>query len=340
MTYALDENGDLVHVSNVPRGTSCGCFCPICEKSLCAKKGPKRADHFSHVNSHDCKGSDETLIHQMAKEVLLEVGQIMLPPSSGIFPSGLVKLHQIEAEKWDEHYHIKPDVVGVMENGDQLLIEFYYSHQVERKKRKLIIENKLKCLEVDLAFQDFDKASLREFITNSTEEREWIASEESTQKTETEELTYPSSRNPVYVLAGDLLRQIFAENTLILHPFLEYQGNYSMFNTDALYDLKELGYNFHKAHYNNHRFKCNILLSKKLENGRRSFIAISVRGRRRPEGFKHPKAWMIIDIIPKRGSTIDDIKNYWANAKIIKTTDTNVIYTGFSQWLSKEQQAH
>ena len=133
LTRAWDKNKVLVHVDDVPRGALCGCICPICEQPLYARKGPKRAYHFSHAYNHDCKGSDETLIHQMAKEVLLEIGQIMLPSLSGKFPSGLVKLHHVEAEKWDEQYHIKPDVVGVMENGDTLLVEFYYSHKVETK---------------------------------------------------------------------------------------------------------------------------------------------------------------------------------------------------------------
>lgn len=333
LTRAWDENKVLVHVDDVPRGALCGCICPICEQPLYARKGPKRAYHFSHAYNHDCKGSDETLIHQMAKEVLLEVGQIMLPLSSGKFPSGLVKLHQIEAEKWDEQYHIKPDVVGIMENREPLLIEFYYSHKVERKKRKLIIENNLKCLEIDLAFQEFDKTSLCEFITNSTEDREWIMPEKAVQITETEGVSYPSSRNPVYGQASDLLRQIFVENTLYLHPFLEYFGNYSMFDSDVLYDLKELGYDFHKAHFNNRRFKYDLLLSKIQEDGKKSFMAISVRGRCRPEGFWHPKDWMVIDIIPKRGSTIDEIKDRWANAVIVKTPMTNVIYTSFDERL-------
>lgn len=340
LTYAWDENKVLVHVNDVPSGASCGCFCPICEQPLYARKGPKRAYHFSHAYNHDCKGSDETLIHQMAKEVFLEVGQIMLPPSSGKFPSGLVKLHQVEAEKWDEQYHIKPDVVGFMENGVPLLVEFYYSHKVGRKKRRIITENNLYCIEIDLAFQDFDKASLLEFITNSIEDREWIVPEESFQKTETEDISYSSSRNPVYSQASDLLRQIFMEDTLYLHPYLEYLDNYSLFDSNALYDLKELGYDFHRAHYNNRRFRYDLLLSKIQEDGKKCFIAISVRGRCRPVGFWHPKDWMIIDIILKRASSINAVKEQWVNAVIRKTDKTNVIYTGFGEWFKKERRLH
>lgn len=340
LTRAWDENKVLVHVDDVPSGASCGCFCPICEQPLIARKGLKRAYHFSHAHNYDCKGSDESLIHKMAKEVLLEAGQMLLPPSGDKFPSGLVRLYHIEAEKWDEHYHIKPDVVGIMENGEPLLVEFYYSHKVGRKKRKLIVENNLKCLEVDLAFQDFEKASLREFITNSIEDREWIVPEEIVQKKETEGLSHPSSRNLVYSQASDLLKQVFAENTLYLHPYLEYLDNYSMFDSDALFDLKKLGYDYHRAHYNNRRFRYDLLLSKIYEGGRKCFIAISVRGRCRPKGFLHPNNWMIIDIIPKRGSTIDEIIDCWANAVIVKTPVMNVVYTGFDERFLNEKQSN
>lgn len=337
LTRAWDENKVLVHVDDVPKGASCGCICPICETPLYARQGEKRTHHFSHAYNHNCKGSDETLLHKMAKEVLLDVGKIMLPPSSGDFPSGLVKLHNVESEKWEEQYHIKPDVVGIMGNGIPLLIEFYVSHKIDRRKRKIILNNNLNCLEIDLGFQDYDKVSLREFLINSTEDREWIAIEEPVQKTETDNVSYSSKRNPVYGLASDMLKQIFKEKTLYLHPYLEYQGNYSMFDSDALFDLKELGYDFHKAHYNNRRFKCDILLSKIKENGKRCFIAISVRGRCRSEGFRHPKGWMIIDIILKRGSTIDNIKDRWTDAVIVKTPDTSIIYTGFYEWFLKEK---
>ena len=46
---------------------------------------------------------------------------------------------------------------------------------------------------------------------------------------------------------------------------------------------------------------------------------------------------MIIDIILKRGITIDDIKDCWADAVIVKTPDTNIIYTGFDEWFLKEK---
>lgn len=64
----------------------------------------------------------------------------MLPQSnSDAFPSGLVRIHNVEVEKWDERYGFRPDVEGIMDNGDRLLIEFLVSHKVDGKNAKSLL---------------------------------------------------------------------------------------------------------------------------------------------------------------------------------------------------------
>ena len=36
LTWALNQEGDLVHVDEVPNGNECGCVCPHCKSALCA----------------------------------------------------------------------------------------------------------------------------------------------------------------------------------------------------------------------------------------------------------------------------------------------------------------
>lgn len=336
LTHAWDENKVLVHVDSVAKGKDCGCRCPICEYPLSARQGQIRASHFAHLNNHDCKGSDETILHQMAKEVLLEEGQLMLPPSSGDFPSGLVKLFDIKSEIWDEKYRIRPDVEGITENGQRVLIEFYVSHEVKEKKRRIIIDNDLKCIEIDLNYQNLDKDEIRVFLTKSSAYRKWIIQKETNRK---EKGGVPSSSNPnpVYRHVGEVLRNTFVERTLYLHPYKQYIGNYTMFDADVLYDLKGLGYDIYKVHYKYRKFNSDLLLSKTNAEGKKSFISINVRGRRRSEGFRYPNGWMIIDIILKRGSTVDNFKDHWAKGIIIQTPVTDVFYKDFDEWRSKER---
>lgn len=338
LNYALDGNGVLVHVDNVAKGKACGCFCPSCKKPLYAKHGRKRMHHFAHAFDHDCKGAYETVLHLLAKEVLQEVGQIMLPLSTNDgFPSGLVKLTNLEIEKWDERYRIKPDVEGILENGERLLVEFLVSHRVDEKKRQVIIDNHLKCVEIDINYQALDKADLREFLTNSKEDREWVRPLQIVPKKE-ERLTYPSTRNPVYGQARDILKSIYDQKTLLLHPYLEYPDNYSMFGSDTTIDLRELGYDVCEVHTKYRGFKSDLLLSKSQEEGKGNHISINVRGRRRSDRFKRPKGLFIIDIVLKYGSTVDDIKGRWKNAVIAENYGTKVIYTGFEEWVSREHR--
>ena len=69
ITYALNENGELVYVDSVPTGVKCNCFCIKCHEPLVAKnKGLKRTHHFSHTSGKDCEYAYESMLHLLAKE--------------------------------------------------------------------------------------------------------------------------------------------------------------------------------------------------------------------------------------------------------------------------------
>lgn len=206
LTFALDEGGALVHVDDVAKGMKCGCHCPHCNAPLYAKNaGQIREHHFAHAQGLECEGAYESSLHLLAKEVLQETGRIMLPQSiSSTFPSGLVRIHNVEVEKWDERYGFRPDVEGVMDNGERLLIEFLVSHKVDGKKRQIIVDNNLKCIEIDINYQALDRAKLKEFLTDTDDDRKWIVSMPQLQKSTGESFSY--GRNPLYENARDFLK--------------------------------------------------------------------------------------------------------------------------------------
>ena len=60
LTYALNKDGDLVHIDSVPNGNDCACICPHCKSDLCAKNAgseSKKVHHFAHVSGVDCVGA-------------------------------------------------------------------------------------------------------------------------------------------------------------------------------------------------------------------------------------------------------------------------------------------
>jgi hypothetical protein len=316
LTYALDDNGILVHVDGVPKGAKCNCHCPHCQSMLYAKNGgQERTHHFAHAKGHECENAYESALHLLAKEILLETGHIMLPSSTSV-----VSLSQVYAEKYDEQYHIRPDIEGVLENGERLLIEFYVSHKVDYNKRKIIIDNHLKCIEIDINYQPLDKSELKEFLLNSSEDRRWITS---TPTPATGEVSSSYGRNPIYDKVRDVLKDVYEEKTLIIYP---HQHSFRHPNTG--YDLKRFGYDVCEVNTQYRGFKSDLLLYRSQRTNK-DYISINIRGRRRPYGYKRPKELRVIDIIIRNDSD-KDLKLKWGGGQLKDTSwDIIVEYAGF-----------
>lgn len=231
LTYAMDESQALVHVDQVQKGLKCGCFCPHCGAKLYAKNGGTiREHHFAHEHGAECEGAYESSMHLLAKEILQGAGCIMLPESWDVSkPSGLVKIHNVEIEKWDNQYSIRPDAECIMDNGQRLLIEFFFSHKVDGKKRGIIIDNNLLCIEIDINYQELDRNEMKRFLTESTEDREWVKPKASPVH---HEESVGNGRNPLYDKARDRLKEIFDEGTFNIGGC--YELGYKIFDIIAV----------------------------------------------------------------------------------------------------------
>lgn len=286
ITYAMNVDEQMVHVDSVPIGNKCGCHCPHCNGLLYAKNGgKKREHHFAHASGHECDGAYESSVHHLAKQVLLESGVIMLPETEKFdYPSGLVELHNIEVEKWDERYKIRPDVEGVMNNGERLLIEFNFAHKVDYNKHKIIVENNLKCIEIDVKYQAEDKNELKDFLIDTAEDRHWLV-EYNAPTPPKDDVSFSYPKNPIFGQVREILKAVFDEKTIMINP----KGYGPSF------DLKQWGYNICEIATKYRGFKTDLLLyrSQKEDKG---YIAINVRGRRRVRLDK-PKNLRLIDVV-------------------------------------------
>lgn len=320
LTYALDKNRVLTHVDDVLRGLRCQCVCPHCKAPLYAKNtGLIREHHFAHAKGKECEYANETALHLLAKQIVLETGKIMLPKSlDDSMPSGLIRLHDVKIEQYDAQYDFTPDAEGIMSNGERLLIEFYVSHKAQGTKKDTIVENNLKCIEIDLNYQDLNRASLLAFLTGSDEDRIWIR----------EGITLPpakgdsfSFKNPLYDKVCDQIKEQFENNTLIISP------RQSLYSSTATFDLKEYGYDVCERGAKYKRFKSGLLLYRsKYQN--KGFISINVRGRRRYADFRQPKGLRMIDIIlrsPSEQSTDEYVKE----GSLCSGGGIEAVYLGF-----------
>lgn len=173
LTYAVGEKGHLVHVDDVPNGEACGCTCPECGSKLIAKnKGQHNQHHFAHVGGSDCVGAVESALHLMAKEILSEGKKIMLPRYP-LQVGGIRLFQSIEVESYDKELSLRPDCVGDTA-GQKLWVEFKRSHEVDTDKAAKIKSAKIECVEIDINACPLDPLKMKEFLEESSENRQWI----------------------------------------------------------------------------------------------------------------------------------------------------------------------
>jgi len=237
LTYAYNEQKHLVQVNGVPNGLECKCTCPLCGAILEAKNmGVERVHHFAHANGYNCEGAYETSLHILAKELICKNKGIMLPASKDATkPSGFVSLDDVRVEPFYKEYGIKPDVVGVLPNGAELFIEFEVTHKVNQKKRDVIVNNNILCIEIKLLWSELEEQQLSTFLVEETKDREWI-----------DELIKKSNDSSVKTIQGELsqhLKRLFDTRSLIIRvPIYE---EYAHIDDDYFfyyYDLKDYEY--------------------------------------------------------------------------------------------------
>lgn len=189
MTYAL-RNDELLHISKVENGASCGCICPGCKQPLIARnKGLVREHHFAHSGDLLCHGAYETALHLLAKQVFAKSRAIYLPNyywnydhksnhSRFPFPPEFKReiiFETVTLEQnitWDEN-QVRPDAVGRI-NGKEVHIEFANSHFIENLKHEKLKSLGVSCIEVDLAGLPLDEIAILERLTTVSEWVYWI----------------------------------------------------------------------------------------------------------------------------------------------------------------------
>jgi len=170
LVYAIAPNGAMAHIDSVPNGMGCGCICPHCKDKLLAKNGGTlNAHHFAHRDGADCVGAVESALHMLAKEVLSETLCLMLPNGE------IMRFDKVAKEEYNSELALRPDCVGYY--GDKILwIEFKRTHAVDVRKEEKIVSAHIDCMEIDLNKCEQDKEKVRNFITQSKDERKWIYS--------------------------------------------------------------------------------------------------------------------------------------------------------------------
>lgn len=176
--------------ADVESGLPCGCQCPECGTTLVAKKGLENAWHFAHHNVIATQSCVETTIHAAAKQVLLDANWLQVPEKwiavsgqtkSGtphmkievLAPSRAIRFDYSREEVWETN--LRPDVVGY--RGDRrILVEMYFTHQVDDAKRRKLEAMGLPAIEIDLSELAMDAGfdAVRQRVLHDIAEKEWL----------------------------------------------------------------------------------------------------------------------------------------------------------------------
>lgn len=181
LPYGL-RNGKIIHISEIPeaqRGLKCGCVCPVCHEPLQARIGSKRVKHFAH--NSDCPTAAETALHMMAKDIVLNNRQILLPHVEFAYdiirPSKYFKYTRAEAEVALKG--IKPDLM-ISDGKNTLYIEIVVTHDVDEEKYDKIKEMNISVLKIDLeeyyytSLQEGTYGHLENQIIHQKDNKEWV----------------------------------------------------------------------------------------------------------------------------------------------------------------------
>lgn len=177
LLYALDATtGKMMSVDSVANGIACNCICPSCGSPLVAKNnGETVSPHFAHASGCSCSGAHESELHLLAKEIISEERQIMLPGYGKVYEGGVMTFDNVEVEERNDISCLQPDLCGV-KNGSRLWLEIMVTHAIGPEKRALIKRNNIACVELKLSQfinRQVTKSELRYFLLHSKDSREW-----------------------------------------------------------------------------------------------------------------------------------------------------------------------
>ena len=132
----------FIHIDKASNGRSCDCECLKCNEKLDAIQGEIRTKHFRHSTNLNCEGSQESALHELGKQILVDNSKIAIPKHGIINYSNPVPEKRLEIKR--------PDVSATFKD-EQIFFEIYVSHAVDEGKEKFYLSKKHRSVEIDLS---------------------------------------------------------------------------------------------------------------------------------------------------------------------------------------------
>ncbi|MFC0132985.1 hypothetical protein [Massilia eurypsychrophila] len=179
---------------SLERGLACGCECPGCSTKLLLIHGKKRL-YFAHCNAPATNRCVELSIHSAAIQVLMEANYMPLPllhvevakratdwtevqRSHRVREYKIAYFDQCRAEVTytdGDFGTIRADVVCYTQ-GQELLVEMWYTHAVDADKIAKIERLGMPAIEIYLGDLDLNNAvaEIEQRVLGSTQYKQWL----------------------------------------------------------------------------------------------------------------------------------------------------------------------
>ena len=163
LLYAINQEGNLVHVDQVKNGQECKCKCPACGEDLIAKQGKgHKIPHFAHASGVECEYGYESSLHLAAKQILEKAKKMYIPavyisfPHSNKKPILLSPPKEIDIDlvALEERFSdFVPDIV-IKSDKRFLIVEIFVTHAIDKEKLAKIENENISTIEIDLSDLD------------------------------------------------------------------------------------------------------------------------------------------------------------------------------------------
>ena len=181
-------SGKLKHISEVPSGLACGCFCAACGGRFEARKGIRRRHHFAHESNYECMYASEVAIYRAVADILENQLQLTLPPAYLRF-SAWTRSELIQDKKQitldTVSYECKqlayPPSLFVTSKGGQIRILFDFSNYYDKQDYQSLADEAKKtgyaCLSYavpDISKEDFFEPESLKALLLSGSDAKWV----------------------------------------------------------------------------------------------------------------------------------------------------------------------
>lgn len=165
--YALHQLTDKpVFINDAANGLACNCKCEKCNERLEAIQGKVNEWHFRHHKDTNCFGGQETAIHKLAKQIIVDNLQILIPDEA---------LAYSQARQEERFGSIIPDVT-VFANEETVYFEIAVTNPVDTLKENFYTSGQHKSIEIDLTNipHDTTPQELKEMVLQQVDNKRKI----------------------------------------------------------------------------------------------------------------------------------------------------------------------